>query len=93
MDNLEFAENPNSVSKRGETTVKELSSQLESAAQPEIDAMIDAIRTEFTGARDYDELISRLARLSAEMGVEDLATALEQGSLLAMLEGVDSANA
>ncbi|MGO1161724.1 DUF935 domain-containing protein [Brucella sp. C7-11G] len=93
MDNLEFAENPNSVSKRGETTVKELSSQLESAAQPAIDAMIESIRTEFTEAQDYDDLILRLARLSAEMGVEDLATAMEQGSLLAMLEGVDSANA
>ena len=93
MDNLEFAENPNSVSKRGETTVKELSSQLESAAQPAIDTMIEAIRTEFTEAHDYDDLILRLARLSAEMGVEDLATAMEQGSLLAMLEGVDSANA
>ncbi|CAN7259266.1 DUF935 domain-containing protein [Brucella pseudogrignonensis] len=93
MDNLEFAENPNSVSKRGETTVKELSSQLESAAQPAIDAMIEAIRAEFTEAQGYDDLILRLARLSAEMGVEDLASAMEQGSLLAMLEGVDSANA
>jgi len=92
MDNLEFAENPNNVSKRGETAVKELSEQLGSAAQPAIDAMIEAVRTEFTEAQDYDDLILRLARLSAEMGVEDLATAMEQGSLLAMLEGVDSAN-
>ncbi|EXL08211.1 hypothetical protein BG46_01395 [Brucella anthropi] len=92
MDNLDFAENPNSVSKRGESTVKELSDQLETVAQPAIDAMIEAIRAEFTEARDYDDLIIRLARLSAEMGVEDLATAMEQGSLLSMLEGVDSAN-
>ncbi len=93
MDNLEFAENTNTVSKRGETTVKELSNQLETAAQPAIDVMIEAIRAEFTEAQDYDDLILRLARLSSEMGVDDLATAMEQGSLLAMLEGVDSANA
>ena len=55
--------------------------------------MIEAIRAEFTEAQDYDDLILRLARLSSEMGVDDLATAMEQGSLLAMLEGVDSANA
>ncbi len=92
MDNLDFAENPNSVSKRGESTVKELSDQLETVARPAIDAMIESIRAEFTEARDFDDLIIRLARLSAEMGVEDLATAMEQGSLLSMLEGVDSAN-
>lgn len=92
MDKLDFAENPNSVASRGETAVNELSSQLETFAQPGIDAMIYAIRTEFTEARDYDDLILRLARLSSELGVDDLANAMEQGSLLAELEGVDSAN-
>lgn len=88
---LEFAENPNSVSERGQSAVEELSNQLETVAQPAIDAMIEAIRTEFTEAQNYDDLILRLARLSGELGVEDLATALEQGSLLAQFEGVDSA--
>jgi len=89
---LEFAENPNSVSARGQKVVEELSSQLETVAQPAIDAMIERIRAEFTEAQDYDDLILRLARLSGELGVEDLANALEQGSLLAQFEGVDSVN-
>lgn len=89
---LEFAENPRTVSARGREVVEELSSQLETVAQPAIDAMIEQIRTEFTEAKDYDDLILRLARLSSEIGVEDLASALEQGSLLAELEGVDSVN-
>lgn len=89
-DDLQFAENPNSVSERGQKAVEELSNQLETIAQPAIDAMIETIRAEFAEARDYDDLILRLARLSGEMGVDDLATALQQGSLLAQLEGVDS---
>ncbi|MGI8395665.1 DUF935 domain-containing protein [Agrobacterium deltaense] len=89
---LEFAENPRTVSARGREVVEELSSQLETVAQPAIDAMIEQVRTEFTEAKDYDDLILRLARLSSELGVEDLASALEQGSLLAELEGVDSVN-
>lgn len=88
--NLEFAENPNSVSERGQKAVEELSNQLETVAQPAIDAMIEKVRVEFAEAHDYDDLILRLARLSGEMGVDDLATALQQGSLLAQLEGVDS---
>lgn len=89
-EKLEFAENPNSVSERGQKAVEELSNQLETVAQPAIDAMIETIRAEFAEARDYDDLILRLARLSGEMGVDDLATALQQGSLLAQFEGVDS---
>lgn len=89
---VEFAENLDSVSERGQKTVEDLSNQLETVAQPAIDAMIEAIRAEFTEAKDYDDLILRLARLSSEMGVEDLAAALEQGSLLAQLEGADSIN-
>lgn len=89
---LEFAENPRTVSARGREVVEDLSSQLETVAQPAIDAMIDQIRAEFTEAKDYDDLILRLARLSSEIGVEDLASALEQSSLLAELEGVDSVN-
>ncbi|PZP54345.1 MAG: hypothetical protein DI595_00150 [Agrobacterium fabrum] len=89
---LEFAENPHTVSARGREVVEDLSSQLETVAQPAIDAMVEQVRTEFTEAKDYDDLILRLARLSSELGVEDLASALEQGSLLAELEGVDSVN-
>lgn len=89
---LEFAENPNNASKRGETAVKELSSQLEAIAQPAIDAMLERIRTELSEAKDYDDQLFRLALLAGEMGVDDLAMGIEQGSLLAMLEGVDSTN-
>ncbi|WP_320202458.1 DUF935 domain-containing protein [Agrobacterium rosae] len=89
---LEFAENPNSAAARGQRAVEDLSSQLETIAQPGIDGMIESIRAEFSEASSYDDLISRLALLSSEMGIEDLASALEQGSLLGQLEGVDSVN-
>jgi phage gp29-like protein len=90
--NLEFSDPAENASKRGQTAVEVLSNQLETVAQPHIDAMVEAIRTEFSEATGYDDLILRLARLSSEMGVDDIATALEQGSLLAQLEGVDSVN-
>ncbi len=85
---LEFAD-PAPV-RNGERVVKELSEQLDTLGQPILDAMIAQIRTEFQEARDYDDLELRLARLSSQMGVDDLATLLGQGSLLASLEGVDS---
>lgn len=74
----------------GEQAVKDLSDQLEQAGQPLIDGMIEQIRAEFREARDYDDLVERLARLSSEMGVDDLASLLEQGITLARLEGHDS---
>ncbi|WP_421579113.1 DUF935 domain-containing protein [Shinella sp. M31] len=85
---LEFAE-PAPV-RNGERVVKELSGQLDALGQPIIDRMVDQIRAEFQEARDYDDLIRRLGMLSSSVGVEDLATLIGQGSLLAALEGVDS---
>jgi phage gp29-like protein len=77
----------------GEQVVKDLSDQLEQSGQPLLDGMIERIRAEFQEARDYDDLVERLARLSSEMGVDDLAGLLEQGITLARLEGHDSVSA
>jgi phage gp29-like protein len=84
---LEFADNPNNPAAIGNTTVAQLAAQAQDLAQPAIDGMIEAIRTEFAEARDYDDLILRLARLSSEMGVDDLAGTLSQAMTLGRLEG------
>lgn len=76
--------------RNGDRVVKDLSEQLDTLGQPVLDEMIGRIRAEFQEASGYDDLILRLGRLSSEMGVEDLATLIAQGSLLASLEGVDS---
>ncbi|WP_411037624.1 DUF935 domain-containing protein [Shinella sp. BYT-45] len=78
--------------RNGERVVNELSEQLDTLGQPILDRMIEQIRAEFQEARDYDDLQLRLARLSSEMGVDDLASLIGQGALLASLEGVDSAH-
>ncbi len=88
--NLEFAEN---TVRNGDRVTAEISDQVETFAQPAIDAMVAQIRTEFTEARDYDDLILRLAGLSASIGVDDLAGVLEQAGTLAQLEGHLSAGA
>lgn len=85
---LEFAE-PAPV-RNGDRVVTDLSEQLDTLGQPILDRMIDQIRTEFQGASDYDDLLLRLGRLSSEMDMDDLASLIGQGSLLAALEGVDS---
>ncbi len=90
---LEFADNPAAVTREGNETVEQLSAQLETAAAASVDAMIEAIRTEFAEAQSYEDLILRLARLSSEMGVDDLAGMLEQGIELARLEGHASVSA
>lgn len=86
-DRLAFAERQVSP---GEQVVNDLTDQLEQASAPILDTMIERIRTEFQEARDYDDLVERLARLSSETGVDDLASLLEQGMTLARLEGHDS---
>jgi phage gp29-like protein len=90
---LDFADNPASVAAKGAEVIDQLSDQLDGFAEPAIDAMIEAIHAEFQEARDYDDLIRRLAGLSAKMGVNDLAGILEQGITLARLEGHDSVSA
>lgn len=77
---------------RSDRVTRELSDQLDQLAAPTFDKMIEAIRAEFREARDYDDLVLRLARLSGELGIEDLASLMEQAGSLAQLEGVDSVN-
>jgi phage gp29-like protein len=77
----------------GERVVTDLSDQLEQAGAPIVDTMIERIRAEFQEARDYDDLVERLARLSTDMGVDDLAGLLEGGMTLGRLEGHDSVSA
>lgn len=76
----------------GDRVVAELSDQIDALGQSIVERMIEQIRTEFSEARDYDDLVLRLSRLSGEMGVEDLATLIAQGSLMASLEGAASAD-
>ncbi|KQR75759.1 DUF935 domain-containing protein [Rhizobium sp. Leaf341] len=88
LDNLDFADPP--TRSNSERVVENLTDQLETAGAGVFDSMIGQIRTEFAEARDYDDLTLRLARLSSEMGVDDLAQLLEQAAMLAQLEGVAS---
>lgn len=82
----EFADQPVET-RTAADVVQQLTDQMETVAAASIDAMIAAIRREFTEARDYDDLIMRLAGLSAELGIEDLAGLLDQGIQLGLLEG------
>lgn len=87
IDGLDFADNPTSAAAIGNATVAQLAAQAQDLAQDAIDDMVLSIRTEFMEAQDYDDLISRLARLSSEMGVDDLAGTLSQAVTLGRLEG------
>lgn len=87
---LDFAEA--APVRNGERVVNELADQLDTLGQPILDRMVERIRVEFQEAQNYDDLELRLARLSSEMGVDDLASLIGQGALLASLEGVDSAH-
>ncbi|WP_457587299.1 DUF935 domain-containing protein [Ensifer canadensis] len=82
---LEFAD-PVRVTD-GSVMVEDLADQLATIAAPSIDAMIDVIRQEFAEARDFDDLTLRLSRLASEMGVDDLASVMEQAITVARLEG------
>lgn len=84
---LDFAENATSAAAIGNATVAQLAEQAQDIAQDAIDEMIEAIRSELTEARDYDDLVLRLARLSSRMGVDDLAATLSQAMTLGRLEG------
>ena len=90
LDDVEFAD-PEQA-RPGDKVTADLADQLDTAGAASIDAMIDQIRTEFAEARDFDDLTLRLARLSSEMGVDDLGALLERGMTLAQLEGVASVN-
>ena len=64
-----------------------LADQLDVLAAPEIDKMIEAIRAEVDAAVSYDDLATRLLRLSSEIGIDDLGSLMEQASIVANLTG------
>lgn len=84
---LDFADNPLNRANAGNELNADLTDQLDTVAAGAIDDMIAAIQTEFAEARDYQDLSLRLARLSSEMGVDDLAGHLERAITLGRLEG------
>jgi phage gp29-like protein len=67
-----------------------LGSQLMVLAAPAVDRMIEAVRTEVMAATSFDNLIERLAFVSAEHDIADLAGLLEQAMTLAQLQGTAS---
>ncbi len=73
-------------------TVRQISDQMAEFGRPAIDAMINEIRSAFTDALSYDDLVERLARLSGDLSIEELAQVMAQGSVLADLEGRASAD-
>ncbi|TRL38025.1 DUF935 domain-containing protein [Rhizobium straminoryzae] len=75
-----------------EKTVADLSSQMAQLGRPVIDAMIEEIRGAFSDATSYEDLIERLARLSGDLSVDELAQLMAQGTVLADLEGRVSAD-
>lgn len=72
--------------------VRQIADQMLELGSPAIDAMIEEIRAAFSDAISYDDLVERLARLSAEMSVDELAQLMAQGSVLADIEGRASAD-
>lgn len=72
---------------QGEITVNQLSQQMSELGRPVIEAMIDDIGAAFSEAVSYDDLTERLARLSGDLSVDELAQLMAQGDLVANLEG------
>lgn len=72
---------------QGEITVNQLSQQMSELGRPVIEAMIEDIRAAFSEAVSYDDLTERLARLSGDLSVDELAQLMAQGDLVANLEG------
>ena len=77
---------------KAEQTIADISEQSAQLGRPVIDAMIEEIRSAFSDATSYDDLIMRLARLSGDLSVDELAQLMAQGTVLADLEGRASAN-
>lgn len=84
--NVAFAD-PERPATQSEKTVADLSDQLATLGRPAIDAMIADIQAAFTEATSYDDLAERLARLSGDMSIDDLAQLMAQGTIAAELEG------
>ncbi len=49
--------------------------------------MIGDIRAAFAEATSYDDLIERLARLSGDLSIDELAQLMSQGAVVSDLEG------
>ncbi|MGV1802570.1 DUF935 domain-containing protein [Agrobacterium vitis] len=77
---------------QAEQTVGALSQQMGELGRPVIEAMIEDVRAAFAEAVSYDDLMERLARLSGDLSVDELAQLMAQGNLLANLEGRASAD-
>lgn len=86
-----FADKPQGELSASDQVAETLTDQLEPLAAPAIDKMIDAVREEVMAAASFDDLAERLARLSRELDVDDLAGLMEQAITLAELQGVASA--
>ena len=67
--------------------VDALSDQLDTLAAPSIETMIEAVRAEVEAARSYDDLSTRLLRLSAELGLDEFGGLMEQANTVADLRG------
>jgi phage gp29-like protein len=72
--------------------VRQISDQMAEFGRTAIDAMVGEIRSAFSDAISYDDLIERLARLSGDLSIEELAQVMTQGTVLADLEGRASAD-
>lgn len=91
LGNLAFAD-PVRPETQAEKAVTDLTNQLANFGRPAIDAMIADIEAAFNEATSYDDLVERLARLSGDMSIEDLAQLMAQATLAADLEGQASAD-
>ncbi|QND45314.1 DUF935 family protein (plasmid) [Rhizobium lusitanum] len=88
---LAFAD-PERPETQSEKTVADLSDQLATLGRPAIDTMIADIEAAFSEATSYDDLAERLARLSGDMSIDDLAQLMAQATVAADLEGQASGN-
>lgn len=91
LGNVAFAD-PEQPDTQAQKTVVELSDQLATLGRPVIDAMIADIEAAFKEATSYDDLAERLARLSGDMSIDELAQLMAQATVTADLEGQASAN-
>ncbi len=82
---------PSEPESESDKATEALTGQVEQLAAPHIDAMIDAVRQEVKIATSFDDLVERLARLTSEIGIDDLAGLMEKAISVAALEGTASA--
>lgn len=85
-----FDDPPAAEPSESDKVAEALADQLEELAAPSIDAMIAATRAEVMAATSYEDLIERLARLSGELGIDELAALVEAAGTVAELQGVSS---